>query len=195
LAVFSPDQEKPRFIVDDESLRSAMAVAVAPDGKHVVTGHSGGEARTWSALEDSEPQRVIRVETKTALFPLFHDGGKSLILATQPARGVHWTYDRSKPSGFDFKGGTSPPTCELRFLAIPSGEAQDIWRFVDGSFRTIYARFGSSKRYPEYNPSRFAVSRDGKTLVAGCNGCCTIDVKTGKLTHAFDRIRPQDSQD
>ena len=87
----------------------------------------------------------------------------------------------------DASAAVSSPPDRLRLLGR--------LRLIDGSFRTIYARFGSSKQYPEYNPSRFAVSRDGKTLVAGCNGCCTIDVKTGKVTHAFDRIRPQDFQD
>ena len=38
LALFRPDREKPRFILSDPSIRSAMAIAMSPSGEQIVTG-------------------------------------------------------------------------------------------------------------------------------------------------------------
>jgi hypothetical protein len=66
------------------------------------------------------------------------------------------------------------------------------WLFEKAAFLTFYARFGNSRRYPEYNPTRFALSSDDKILMAGCYGCCTVDWVTGKQMRAFVRGQPAD---
>jgi WD40 repeat protein len=194
LAVFDPTRTEPRVLVNDGSLRAASALAVSPDGASVVTGHVGGVAKIWNANTSDKP-RTLSVETELALFPLFVRAGKTLVLATQPANGVSWTYDASTPSGFRFKKGKTPPWSELHLVDFRSGKERETWRLEDASFRTIYARFGSSRRYPEYNPARFALSADGKTLIAGCNGCSAIDAATGKLLRTFARSSEADKNE
>ncbi len=184
LAVIRPKEDKPRFLVNDESLRQASAVAVSPDGKHIVTGHVDGVAKIWSAENPKNPIRLA-IDTNLAVFPFFADGGKTLVLATQPAGGVHWNYDRDEASGFDFKKEQTPPWSYLHRFDFLSQKPQRAWRFDDASFSTFYARFGSGRNYPEYNPARFAVSKDGKFLVAGCNGCSAVEMASGKLVQVF----------
>jgi WD40 repeat protein len=189
LAVFAPREEAPPVIVNDPSIRSACAVAVSPDGKQVVTGHAGGGARIWSTADPTEPQKKLTVDTTLALFPFFLKQGKTLVLAEQPANAVTWRYDQTDPSGFKFTAGKASPACDLHLFDFPAARAKGTWRFEDGSYRTHYARFGSARRYPEYNPARFAVSADGKVLIAGCDGCCAVDATTGKLIRTFVRSR------
>ena len=55
--------------------------------------------------------------------------------------------------------------------------------------RTFHARFGRSRNHPEYNPTRFALSRDGKILVSGCNGGCIVDWVSGKQIRTYVRSR------
>ncbi len=184
LAVFGPGEDKPRFLVKDDSLRQASAVAISPDGKHIVTGHVDGAAKIWPAENPKNPKR-LGVDTNLAVFPFFADGGKTLVLATQPAGGVHWNYDRDEASGFDFKKEQTPPWSYLYRFDFPSQMPQRACRFDDAAFSTFYARFGSGRRFPEYNPARFAVSKDGKLLIAGCNGCCTVETSSGKLMQLF----------
>lgn len=189
LAVFAPQGEVPPVIVNEPSIRSACAVAVSANGKQVVTGHTGGEARIWSTADPTEPQKKLAVDTALPLFPFFLDQGKTLVLAEQPANGVTWRYDRTDPSGFKFTAGKASPACGLHLFDFPAATTKGTWRFEDGSYRTYYARFGSARHYPEYNPARFAVSADGKLLIAGCDGCCAVDATTGKLIRAYVRSR------
>ncbi|MGE3808012.1 MAG: WD40 repeat domain-containing protein [Gemmataceae bacterium] len=184
LAVFKIDEEKPILYLRDESLRTAQAVTIAPDSKRVVTGHTEGQARLWTVDNKVEPFK-IEVDTKLSVFPFFAREGKTLVLATQPANGISWTYDRTDPSGFKFAKGKTPPASDLYFFDFPALKRQQHWRFEDGSYRTNYARFGSSRNSPEYNPVRFAVSTDAKVLAAGCNGCSLVDLNTGKLMRTF----------
>ena len=60
------------------------------------------------------------------------------------------------------------------------------WRFLDGSYRTWYARFGRDTTEPEYNTARFVYSPDGKYFLAGCNGVVLVDVASGKVVRQFD---------
>jgi WD40 repeat protein len=189
LAVFSPDRDRPHFSVNDQSLRSANAVAVSPDGKQVVSGHTKGVARIWNAQKPAKP-RTLSMDTSLSVFPLFADRGETLLLATQPANGTRWSYDRGKPSGFKFKKETTPPWSDLHWLELASGKRKQTWRFEDASFRTIYARFGSGRHYPEYNPAKWALAKDGTFLVAGCNGCCIVDAKSAKVIGTFVRGQP-----
>ena len=186
LAIFGLFGEEPPMTVNDPSIRLACAVAVSTDGKQVVTGHTDGEARVWITADPTVPQ-TLTVHTTQAVFPFFRDQGTTLVLAEQPASGVSWRYDQSETSGFKFESDNTPPTCDLHMFEFPAGNTKGSWRFEDGSYRTYYARFGSSRHYPEYNPGRFAVSTDGKVLVAGCNGCCLVDATTGKLIRTFIR--------
>lgn len=186
LAVFAPRGDAPPVIINDQSIRRACAVAVSADGKQVVTGHTDGKAKIWNTT-DRTVSRTLEVDTTLALFPFFLDQGRTLVLAEQPANGISWQYDKTARSGFKFTPGKTPPACNLHLFDFPAGRSKRSWRFEDGSYRTYYARFGSARYYPEYNPARFAVSADGAVLIAGCNGCCAVDTKTAKLIRTFVR--------
>jgi len=193
LAVFSPHQEQPQFIIANDSVRSANAIALSPSGQQVVTGHTGGLAKIWNVKQQASMDQ-LQLKTPLAVFPFFSDEGKSLTFATQPANGISWKYDGSSPSGFQFAKGKPASSSDLFRFDPESSKQNGHWRFENASFRTFYARFGRSRHYPEYNPARFALSRDGKTLIAGCNGCCLIDWATGRRIREFVRGQPDDGQ-
>lgn len=185
LAVFDPSKKQIDSIRGDASLRNAMAVAFSPDGRQIVTGHTEGRATIWSVDPDQKPTRLT-VKTNLSVFPLFLDEGKSLALFTQPANSPQWTYDSTQPSGFDIKQSGSPSGADLyRFDVKTSQETLPRWRFENASYKTYYYRFGSSKNHPEANPVKWVLSADGKTLVAGCNGCSEIDLASGKIIRQY----------
>jgi len=191
LALFTPEQEKPRFILNDESIRSAMAITVSPSGQQIVTGHTDGVAKIWNTKKPRANRR-LRIDTRLSVFPFFCDEGKTLVLATQPANGRSWAYDRSTPSGIKSSTKAIASSCDLYRFEFTSLKQTAHWLFEDASFRTFHARFGRSRNHPEYNPTRFALSRDGRVLVSGCNGGCTVDWKSGKQIRTFVRGQPTD---
>jgi len=191
LALLTPQRKKPHFVLNDESIRSAMAVAISPSGKHIVTGHIDGVAKIWST-ENPKANKRLQIDTRLAVFPLFADAGSTLVLATQPANGRSWMYDRSTPSGFKISASDRASYCDLYKFESVSWKQTAHWRFEDAAFRTFYARFGKSRNHPEYNPARFALSSDGGILVAACNGGCTVDWMTGKQLRTFVRSQPAD---
>jgi len=193
LAFFSPEREKPRFILNDESIRSAMAIAISPSGRQIVTGHVDGVAKIWST-EKPKANRRLRIDTRLAVYPFFCDQGNTLVLAAQPANGRSWVYDRSTPSGFKFSTNGTSSSCDLYRFDFASLKQTAHWLFEDASFRTFYARFGKSRNHPEYNPTRFALSSDGKILVAGCNGGCIVDWMSGKQIRTFVRGQSADGR-
>jgi len=193
LAVFSPHQDQPQFVIADDSVRSANAIALSPDAKQIVTGHAGGVAKIWNVKQQASTDQW-QLKTPLSVFPIFSDQGMSLTLATQPANGLSWKYDRTSPSGFKITKGEPASSADLFRFDLGSSKQSRHWRFEDASFRTFYARFGSSRHYPEYNPARFALSQDGKTLAAGCNGCCLIDWETGRRIREFVRGQPDARQ-
>jgi len=193
LALFTPQSEKPHFVLSDDSIRSAMAVAVSSSGKQIVTGHIGGIAKIWST-ENPKTNKRLHIDTRLAVYPFFGDAGSTLVLATQPANGRSWMYDRSTPAGFKFSARGRASHCDLYKFEFASLKQTAHWLFEDAAFRTFYARFGKSSNHPEYNPTRFALSSDGRILVTGCNGGCTVDWMSGKQLRTFDRSPPADGQ-
>lgn len=173
-----------RVLSHDESLRTANAVVYSPDGDQLATGHTAGLVQVWSR-DDEQPTLKLQIDSPMSVRPLY--AAETLILATQPAGGVRWSYDRDEASGFRFSKDRTPPWSDLHFLEPASGKQVRQWRVEDAAFRTYYARFGSSRNHPEYNPQRLALSADGKTLVVAGNGCCTVDLRSGKIERVYGK--------
>ena len=191
LALFTPDREKPRFILNDESIRSAMAIAISPSGQQIVTGHTDGVAKIWSTKKPKANKR-LRINTRLSIYPFFCDEGNTLVVATQPANGVSWKYDRSTSPEFKSSTKGTASNCDLYRFDVSSLKQTAHWSFEDASYRTFHPRFGKSRNHPEYNPTRFALSSDGKLLIAGCNGGCMVDWMSGKQIRTFVRGQPTD---
>ncbi len=186
LSIFALGGDDPPQVVSHASIRSACAITISADSKFIVTGHTGGQARIWDAKDGSEV-KALTVESTLAVFPFFLHQGKTLVLATQPANGTSWQYDQTERSGFQFKSSKAPPSSDLFLFDLPTFQPKRSWRLEDASYRTYYARFGSARDYPEYNPARFDVSTDGNILMTPCNGCCAVNPVTGKLLRVYER--------
>ena len=165
-----------------------MAIAISPSGEQIVTGHTDGVAKIWSTKKP-QANRPLHIDTRLSVYPFFCDKGKTLVLATQPANGRSWVYDRSKRSGFKSTSKRTVSHCDLYRFEFSSLKRTAHWSFEDASFRTFYARFGRARNHPEYNPTRFALSTDGKILVSGCNGGCIVDWVSGKQIRTYVRSR------
>lgn len=83
-----------------------------------------------------------------------------------------------------------PPWADLYRYEPEAAEPRPVlWRFQDAGYRTFYARFRTTRSTPEVNSRRYVLSGDGKTIVAGCNGCTLIDARTGQIEI---RLEPKD---
>jgi hypothetical protein len=185
LYLFGLEEDKAPRIRNGENLHKAQSLAFSPDGKQIVTGHDGGEARIWSSADLEAKPKLQRIDTPLAVFPLYLDE-KTLGLVTQPANGSSWAYDKAAPSGFKIEKGKTPPWADLYRFEVNGAEPEPvIWRFQDASYSTHYARFGTTRGTPEANSRRYVLSRDAKTLVVGCNGCSVIDAATGKIERSY----------
>lgn len=179
------DGSAPR-IRNGENLNKAQGLTLSPDGKQIVTGHDGGEARVWSAADLDAKPRLLTLGTPLAVFPLFLDNGKTLGLFNQPANGMSWSYDRADPSGFKVEKGRTSPWADLYRYDLSADPPKAVhWRLQDASYRTHYARFQTTRGHPEVNSRRYVLSADGRTLVVGCNGCTLVDTTTGKIERSF----------
>ncbi|MBX9790100.1 MAG: WD40 repeat domain-containing protein [Pirellulales bacterium] len=165
-------------------LRMVLALVWSRDGTLLATGHAGGGATLWSA-SDLTARHTFAVETAAHVRPVFAPGGDALWLFSQPVQGMRWTYDQGAASGFKFENARTETDCDAWSFGVTDFEPRAHWRFVDASFRTWYARFGRSNGWPEYNPTRFAMSVDGRYVVAGCHGAALYDLASGKLVQQF----------
>lgn len=185
LYYFGLDNDASR-IRNGENLDKAQSLILAPDGKQIVTGHDGGEARIWSTADLDARPRLLSHDTPLAVFPLYLDKGATLGVFTQPANGVNWRYGKTDPQGLKVEKGRTPPWADLFRYDLSADPPKAIhWRAEDASYRTVYARFRSTRGHPEVNSRRYILSTDGKTLVIGCNGCTLVDASTGKIERSF----------
>lgn len=165
-----------------EKLSSCYALAVAPGGKQVATGHNGGMVRIWDGATLKE-SRQLTVDTANHVCPLFAPDGQKLAVLTQAASGSRYANDEK---GIVIDRRHAGPGCELCIYDTKTFAMTHRWQFEDGAFRTWYARFGKSMLHPEYNPGRLAFSPDGKHLLVGCNGAVLVEAATGKVVRQFD---------
>ena len=186
LAWFDPSDKQSVEMISDPTLRQANGLAMSSDGGRIVTGHTEGVARIWGAPQLKEV-RTLKVDSKNSVLPGYDAKSGRLMLATQPAGGIAWRYDREETTGLKISKKVPTGRCLLYFYSTDSAEHSKLWEFEDGAFPAFYPRFGGSRQGVEHNPRRFVFSTDGTVLAAGCNGCCTIDVKTGKVIRQFSR--------
>ena len=191
LAVFDAVRLEKQRSIETSDVASCYALALAPDGKYLATGHNAGVARIWDTANLAE---IRKIETgfRGHVLPFFAPDGKALAVATQPTRSPRWKYDETEPSGFKIDHNKPDATSEVLFLETTGWNETARWQFEDGSFRTYYYRHGKGDLHPEYNPGRFVFSPDGKHLLAGCSGVVLVEASTGKFVQKFEvqRDRP-----
>lgn len=194
-ALYADGKEKDRLMIASlkervshwtykgHGLERAHALAFSPDGRRVATGHQKGGGRVWSAVWEGAAVRELKINTPFDAFPLWIDEDV-LALVSQPvppkqtleedvARGdwadMYW-HDLS----------ASPP-------------AVTHWRLENALLRSPNGHSGVVVG-TEYNSGRYALSADGRRLVAACNGFCTINLITRKVERTFPGASPLDTK-
>jgi len=167
--------------IRSELLRDATAVSVSRDGQLVATGHRDGAIRLWGGEPFGERARLQAAKGHAAR-PVFSPADDLLAVITQPATGIRWNYDDSKPSGFAIRPERRGGLCVVTLHETDSLAERSRFTFDDGAFRVIHAN-----RLPAAcNPHRLAFSPDGRRLLAGCNGLTLLELSDGTVVRSYD---------
>jgi hypothetical protein len=179
LTVASLDEPALRWTYNGQGLDRAHALAYSPDGRRVATGHEKGVGRVWSAVWKGAAVRELKIDTPFPAFPLWIDEDV-LALVSQPVPPKEMLEEDVAPGDWAdmywHDLSASPPAVthwrlENALLRSPNGLSETI--------------FG-----PEFNSGRYALSADGRRLVAACNGFCTINLITRKVERTFPGASP-----
>jgi WD40 repeat protein len=135
---------------------TGASLVFSPDGKRIATGHWKGEARVWSAVKEGKPQRIT-LETPHGLYPLWFDNDTlGLFLPVK-------SQSPEKPENW-----TDMYRCDLS-----KEEPEAVrWRFENAMGQRS-------------NRGRFALTADGRRMVAACNGLSVIDLDARKVERTF----------
>lgn len=150
-----------------KELENASALAFSPEGRRVATGYEK-VVRVWPADQQGKP-RALQVDTPFHVLPLWLDEDL-LALVTQRYR---------------IRGADAPVVQErwadmyLHDLSAEDSEPAR-WRF----------EWAMDKDWGNKNAVRFALSADGRRLVAGCNGLTVFNLITRKTERTFPAFGP-----
>lgn len=167
--------------IRSELLRDATAVSVSSDGQLVATGHRDGTVRLWGGQPFGERARLQAAKGHAAR-PVFSPSGDLLAVITQPATGIRWNYDDSKPGGFGFREERRGGLCVVTLHTTDGLAEQARFTFDDGAFRVIHA----NRPPAACNPHRLAFSPDGRRLLVGCNGLTLLEAADGAVVRRYD---------
>jgi hypothetical protein len=147
-------------------LDRAEVLAFSPDGKRIATGHEKGEAWVWTANWAPNEPRALKIDTPLDVFPLWLDDDMLALFAAPRTAKPLRPGEIAKEDWVDMHWhdlSVNPPKVTR-------------WRLENA----MPQHYGG-----HYITGRYAITTDGRRLVAACNGFSTINLITRKVERAF----------